>query len=136
MLDSPVHLQPRRGGIRQPKAPPWVNVQNPIPSPEGAAQPSAPIGSDRVVCSRILFRPFRASVCVAGYPRALPWAVVVPPRWGSEPKAIAAYLDLETAKLDALMAKVEDAIERLQEYRTVLITATVTGKIDVRKEES
>jgi type I restriction enzyme S subunit len=46
--------------------------------------------------------------------------------------AIAAYLDEETAKLDALVAKVETAIERLQEYRTALITAAVTGKIDVR----
>jgi len=31
-----------------------------------------------------------------------------------------------------LVAKVEKAIERLQEYRTALITAAVTGKIDVR----
>ena len=46
--------------------------------------------------------------------------------------AIAAYLDAETAKLDALVGKVEEAVERLQEYRTALITAAVTGKIDVR----
>lgn len=52
----------------------------------------------------------------------------------SEQRAIAAYLDAETAKLDALVAKVEEAAERLQEYRTALITAAVTGKIDVRKE--
>jgi type I restriction enzyme S subunit len=50
-----------------------------------------------------------------------------------EQVAIAAYLDLETAKLDALVSKVEEAVERLQEYRTALITAAVTGKIDVRK---
>jgi type I restriction enzyme S subunit len=50
-----------------------------------------------------------------------------------EQTAIAAFLDAETAKLDALAAKVEQAIERLQEYRTALITAAVTGKIDVRK---
>ena len=49
-----------------------------------------------------------------------------------EQAAIAAYLDLETAKLDALVGKVEEAVERLQEYRTALITAAVTGKIDVR----
>jgi type I restriction enzyme S subunit len=49
-----------------------------------------------------------------------------------EQAAIAAYLDLETAKLDALVGKVEAAAERLQEYRTALITAAVTGKIDVR----
>ena len=51
-----------------------------------------------------------------------------------EQAAIAAYLDLETAKLDTLVVKVEEAVERLQEYRTALITAAVTGKIDVRKE--
>lgn len=50
-----------------------------------------------------------------------------------EQTAIAAYLDAETAKLDALVAKVETAIGQLQEYRTALITAAVTGKIDVRE---
>jgi type I restriction enzyme S subunit len=49
-----------------------------------------------------------------------------------EQAAIAAYLDLETAKLEALVGKVGEAVERLQEYRTGLITAAVTGKIDVR----
>jgi type I restriction enzyme S subunit len=50
-----------------------------------------------------------------------------------EQAAIAAYLDKETAKLDALVGKVEETVERLQEYRTALITAAVTGKIDVRQ---
>ena len=53
-----------------------------------------------------------------------------------EQAAIAAYLDLETAKLDALVGKVEEAVERLQEYRTALITAAVTGKIDLQKDIS
>ncbi len=52
----------------------------------------------------------------------------------AEQQGIAAYLDLETAKLDTLVGKVAAAVERLQEYRTALITAAVTGKIDVRKE--
>lgn len=56
--------------------------------------------------------------------------VPVPPH--PEQTAIAVYLDKETAKLDALVGKVEEAVERLQEYRTALITAAVTGKIDVR----
>ena len=51
-----------------------------------------------------------------------------------EQTAIAEYLGLETAKLDALVGNVEAAAERLQEYRTALITAAVTGKFDVRKE--
>jgi type I restriction enzyme S subunit len=50
-----------------------------------------------------------------------------------EQTAIATYLDRETAKIDQLVTKVEAAIARLQEYRTALITAAVTGKIDVRE---
>jgi type I restriction enzyme S subunit len=38
----------------------------------------------------------------------------------------------ETARLDDLAAKVEIAIAALGEYRTALITAAVTGQIDVR----
>ncbi len=48
-----------------------------------------------------------------------------------EQRAIADYLDRETGKIDRLAAKVEEAIGRLQEYRAALITAAVTGKIDV-----
>ena len=50
----------------------------------------------------------------------------------SEQESIASFLDRETAKLDALIAKIRTGIERLQEHRTALITAAVTGKIDVR----
>lgn len=51
----------------------------------------------------------------------------------SEQKAIADYLDRETGKIDALIEKVEDAVEKLREYRIAFISAAVTGKIDVRK---
>ena len=56
--------------------------------------------------------------------------VLLPPL--PEQHAIVAYLDLETAKIDALVAKVRENIDRLREYRTALISAAVTGKIDVR----
>ncbi|MBI4516382.1 MAG: restriction endonuclease subunit S [Deltaproteobacteria bacterium] len=56
--------------------------------------------------------------------------IPIPPY--AEQRTIADYLDRETAKIDRMVAKVEEAIERLQEYRTALITAAVTGKIDVR----
>lgn len=49
-----------------------------------------------------------------------------------EQQAIADFLDCETAKIDALIGKIEKAIELLKEYRTALISAAVTGKIDVR----
>lgn len=50
-----------------------------------------------------------------------------------EQRAIAAYLDQETAKLDTLIAKVQHGIALLREYRTALISAAVTGAIDVRE---
>jgi len=50
-----------------------------------------------------------------------------------EQQAIAAFLDRETAKIDALSAKVTTVIERLKEYRSALISSAVTGKIDVRE---
>jgi type I restriction enzyme S subunit len=56
--------------------------------------------------------------------------IATPPH--AEQRAIARFLDRETAKIDTMIATVETAIERLQEYRTALITAAVTGKIDVR----
>ena len=51
----------------------------------------------------------------------------------TEQDAIATFLDQETGRIDALTTQVETAVERLQEYRTTLITAAVTGKIDVRE---
>lgn len=50
-----------------------------------------------------------------------------------EQRAIAAFLDRETARIDAMIGKVRDSIEKLREYRTALISAAVTGKIDVRE---
>ncbi len=50
-----------------------------------------------------------------------------------EQRAIASFLDRETARIDALISKVREGIEKLREYRTALISAAVTGKIDVRE---
>ena len=60
-------------------------------------------------------------------------SVVVPVPPIDEQRAIVAFLDLETARIDALVAKIRDAIDRLKELRTALISAAVTGKIDVRE---
>ena len=60
--------------------------------------------------------------------------LVVPKPPIPEQRAIAAFMDRETAKLDGLIAKVREAIDRLRELRTTLISAAVTGRIDVRKE--
>ncbi|MCY3695913.1 MAG: restriction endonuclease subunit S, partial [Chloroflexi bacterium] len=56
----------------------------------------------------------------------------VPPK--EEQNAIVSYLDSQTRQIDFLETQVDSAIERLQEFRTALITAAVTGKIDVRGE--
>ena len=50
-----------------------------------------------------------------------------------EQRKIAAFLDRETGKIDTLIAKVRDAIAHMKELRQGLISAAVTGKIDVRK---
>jgi type I restriction enzyme S subunit len=50
-----------------------------------------------------------------------------------EQRNIVACLGRETAELDALTAEAERGIELLQERRTALISAAVTGKIDVRE---
>lgn len=61
-------------------------------------------------------------------------ALPVPTPAVSEQRAIAAFLDRATAKIDTLAAKVRNAIDHLKELRTALISAAVTGKIDVREE--
>jgi len=58
------------------------------------------------------------------------WVTPLPPL--QEQVAIALFLDRKTAKLDALIAKIREGIEKLKEYRTALVSAAVTGKIDVR----
>jgi type I restriction enzyme, S subunit len=68
---------------------------------------------------KTIYQPDAASLCIC-----------VPPI--PEQDEIVAYLDRETGKIDKMIEKVEAAIEKLQEYRTALITAAVTGKIDVR----
>ncbi len=59
---------------------------------------------------------------------------VVPPL--SEQTAIVSYLKSETAKFDTLTAEAQQAIDLLQERRTALISAAVTGQIDVRKVQN
>ena len=56
----------------------------------------------------------------------------VPP--DSEQGVIAEFLDRGTGGIDRLIEKVNASISKLREYRTALISAAVTGKIDVRGE--
>ena len=60
-------------------------------------------------------------------------ALRVPDTAPDEQRRIAAYLDEQTAKIDALIAETERFIELSRERRSALITAAVTGQIDVRE---
>lgn len=51
-----------------------------------------------------------------------------------EQRRIASYLGEQTAKIDTLIAETEQFIELSRERRSALITAAVTGQIDVRGE--
>ncbi len=51
----------------------------------------------------------------------------------AEQAAIAAYLDKQTAAIDAAMARAQREIDLLSEYRTRLIADVVTGQVDVRE---
>ncbi|EMI54680.1 type I restriction-modification system S subunit [Rhodopirellula sallentina SM41] len=58
------------------------------------------------------------------------YRIAEPPK--GEQQQIADFLETRTGSFDILIAEAERAIELLQERRTALISAAVTGKIDVR----
>lgn len=55
------------------------------------------------------------------------------PKSLSEQEAIINYIDEQTSKIDTLINKAKRSIELAKEHRTALISAAVTGKIDVRE---
>ncbi|HGO5824252.1 TPA: restriction endonuclease subunit S [Mannheimia haemolytica] len=57
-------------------------------------------------------------------------SIPIPPL--SEQNEIVAYIETQTAQIDALIDEQKNLIDRLNEYRTALISAAVTGKIDVQ----
>ena len=58
--------------------------------------------------------------------------IELPPH--SEQVDISDYLDTAASRVDSLTERAELSIERLREYRSAVISAAVTGKIDVRDE--
>jgi type I restriction enzyme, S subunit len=54
----------------------------------------------------------------------------------AEQQAIVKFIDKESGRIDGLIAKIREGIEQLKEYRTAVISAAVTGKIEVREEIS
>lgn len=63
---------------------------------------------------------------------AVEFMVPCPPL--EEQRHISTALDRQATKIDALIARIRQGINRLGEFRTALISAAVTGKIDVREE--
>ena len=58
--------------------------------------------------------------------------VPVPPL--TEQEAIGFFIHEKTSQFDTLVAEAQHGITFLQERRTALISAAVTGKIDVREK--
>jgi type I restriction enzyme S subunit len=52
----------------------------------------------------------------------------------NEQEGIVSHVLKQRSQIDELVAKVQEAIAHLRELRTALISAAVTGKIDVREE--
>jgi type I restriction enzyme S subunit len=62
------------------------------------------------------------------------YPIAVPP--ADEQLAILNRIAIAGGRIHALERRVRDATDRLKELRTALISAAVTGKIDVREEAS
>ena len=60
----------------------------------------------------------------------MPTTMPSPP--SAEQAEIATFLEIEIGKFDTLTTEAQRAIDLLQERRTALISASVTGQIDVR----
>lgn len=79
----------------------------------------------------------RASKGIADFRQRLYWEhfrqvrIAIPPF--GEQKQIADALDWEAARTSPIRALTQQSIDRLREYRAALITAAVTGQIDVSK---
>ena len=65
-----------------------------------------------------------STIDVGGFPVAFPFL--------DEQRAIAAYLDRETAKIDKATTLAQTGADLLREYRSRLISDVVTGRVDVR----
>jgi len=90
----------------------------------------------RILASDMFIAHFSPETTGVSVPHISPeqiynFVIPIPPL--SEQQAIAAYLDEQTTQFDTLIAEARRGIELLKERRTALISAAVTGKIDVRE---
>jgi type I restriction enzyme S subunit len=73
---------------------------------------------------------FGATLKTIGMPDVKTLVTPVPPI--NEQEEIVEHLQGETARLEGMSASVQQAVALLQERRSALISAAVTGQIDVR----
>jgi type I restriction enzyme S subunit len=71
-----------------------------------------------------------ATIRTIGMPDVGSFVIPVPPV--KEQRAIVSELTEARAQIDKLLANIERQLEKLREYRSAVIAAAVTGKIDVR----
>jgi len=64
-----------------------------------------------------------------GFEQVANTTIPLPPRVAQE--KIAAEIDAQNAKVKRVIGKIDTSVDRLREYRAALITAAVTGQIDV-----
>ena len=113
--ETPTGFRPSAQGWPEERGPTLGNAPAGSPNPNGVASVLPPPAADAT--------PLGLEHSVAGIPQG---------------SACRATLGWRTKRrwrlpmLDALVGKVAEAVERLQEYRTALITSAITGKIDVR----
>jgi len=90
----------------------------------------------RLFCSECINYQFRVEATgITRYGLGKHWLEnsmhLLPPE--DEQQIIIEFLRREASKIDKLIEKIQKSIELLKEYRTALISAAVTGKIDVRE---
>lgn len=90
--------------------------------------------NNRVVRHQVEIVQYGAAQEQFNISHAVNFLIPTPPR--SEQTAISSYLDGETTKIDTLVTEAQQAMSLLKERRSALISAAVTGKIDVRHLES
>jgi len=123
-----------------------VNVVRSLPRPATVNSSIAVITPNKTLCGVFLYYLFQSTYMEntierikggMGVPHLFQedlnkFYIPLPP--SSEQRSIATFLDREIAQLDTLTAEAQRAIALLQERRTALISAAVTGKIDVRED--
>jgi type I restriction enzyme S subunit len=87
--------------------------------------------NDRVVRFQVEIVQYGAAQEQFNIGHAVDFVVPTPP--ANEQKELAEFLGRETEEIDALIGEAGQAVELLQERRAALISAAVTGKIDVRE---